>query len=65
MQIRGALLSIERDPTSKEELEELFDLLDTKGNGKLSASVIEEMITDLDVKNIDAQQVYNDAGTCL
>ena len=30
-QVRAALLSVERSPNSRFDLEELFDLMDTKG----------------------------------
>lgn len=64
--IRGALLSIERDPNSRGDLKEIFELLDTKGEGALSLEVVEELITDLKLqKSVDAKAVYDDASSIV
>jgi len=58
--VRAALLSVERSPNSRFDLEELFDLMDTKGEGTLKAGVVEDMINELGAK-VDAKKVYQDA----
>merc|ERR1712031_90343 len=61
--VRGALLSVERDPNSRVDLQEMFDLLDTKGDGKLSPEVISELINDLKVdKPVDSAAIYAEAA---
>ena len=63
-QVRAALLSVERSPTSRFDMEELFDLLDTKGDGTLKADVVGDMIKELGeaASKVDATKVYQDAA---
>jgi len=64
--IRGALLSIERDPNSRGDLKEIFELLDTKGEGSLSFEVIQELISVLKLqKAVDPKTVYNEAASIV
>ena len=63
---RGALLSVERDPGSRVDLEELFQLLDTEGEGGLPLNVVEELIADLDLeKPVDAKEIYETAAQTI
>jgi len=60
--VRAALLSVERSPNSRFDLEELFDLLDTHGEGTLKAHEVEDMIRELNADDkVDAKKVYQDA----
>ena len=45
------------------DLQELFELLDTKGEGKLPLAVINEMVAKLDVdKDVDVEKLYQTAA---
>merc|ERR1711865_930395 len=60
--VRAALLSVERSPNSRFDLEELFDLLDTHGEGTLKADVVADLIAELGQESkVDAKKVYQDA----
>jgi Ca2+-binding EF-hand superfamily protein len=62
--VRAALLSVERSANSRFDLEELFDLLDTKGEGTLKADVVEDLINELGdaAAKVDPKKIYEDAA---
>ena len=64
VQVRAALLSVERSANSRFDLEELFDLLDTKGEGTLKADVVEDLINELGdaAAKVDPKKIYEDAA---
>merc|ERR1719201_1985720 len=61
--VRGALLSVDRDPNSMVDLQEIFKLLDTKGDGTLPANAVEELVEGLHLeKTVDAKEIYTTAA---